>query len=148
MQRNGMKKCSKNTRSTKHMKATEREIEIYVNALNDHCRMVTELTKDPLLIKEKLFSFQIDLWHAATGIVTEAGELMDAVKKHCIYGQALNEENCIEELGDLEFYMQMFRNRISVSRADVCRANIEKLRKRYPLAKFSNKHAKERRDKK
>jgi NTP pyrophosphatase (non-canonical NTP hydrolase) len=70
--------------------------------------------------------------HAAVGIAGEAGELLDAVKKEWVYGKPLDVENVIEELGDLEFYMQAMRQMIGVSRNEVLAANMEKLRKRYP----------------
>lgn len=70
--------------------------------------------------------------HAAIGIAGEAGEVLDAVKKMWVYNKPLDIENLIEELGDIEFYMQALRSLINVSRPDVLRANISKLRKRYP----------------
>jgi NTP pyrophosphatase (non-canonical NTP hydrolase) len=70
--------------------------------------------------------------HAAVGIAGEAGEVLDAVKKTWVYGKPLDIENLIEELGDIEFYLQAMRTLLNVSRQDVLRANITKLRKRYP----------------
>ena len=72
------------------------------------------------------------LLHAAVGICGEAGELIDAIKKHWVYGQDLDENNVIEELGDIEFYLQAMRDLMLVTRMEVLAANVEKLKKRYP----------------
>lgn len=72
------------------------------------------------------------LLHAAIGIAGEGGELLDAIKKVWVYGQNLNRENAVEELGDLEFYMEAMRNLIGATRDEVLNANIAKLEKRYP----------------
>lgn len=53
----------------------------------------------------------------------------------------------IEELGDLEFYMQGIRAAISVPRGTVLASNMEKLRKRYSSGAYSNGQAQQRADK-
>lgn len=75
-----------------------------------------------------------DLVHMAIGISGEAGELLDAVKKHVIYGKPLNRENVIEELGDIEFFLAGIRNTLGVPREFIIESNIAKLRKRYPVS--------------
>jgi NTP pyrophosphatase (non-canonical NTP hydrolase) len=87
-----------------------------------------------------------DLWHGATGVSGEAGELLDCVKKHVVYGQPLNLENLIEELGDIEFYLQAIRNAVSIPRDYIIKKNVEKLKARYPV-EYTDAAAKERKDK-
>ena len=89
----------------------------------------------------------LDLVHFAMGVCGEAGELLDAVKKHWAYEQELDVENVIEELGDLEFYMQAIRNRHKITREQVLEYNIDKLMERYPAGVFTTQHATERADK-
>lgn len=49
--------------------------------------------------------------HACVGIAGEAGELLDAIKKHWIYGKLFDAENVVEECGDILFYLsQACRN--------------------------------------
>jgi len=81
-----------------------------------------------------------DLLHGAIGIATEAGELLDAIKRSVYYGEALDRTNLIEELGDLEWYMAVLRDALDVSQEQVQRINIDKLRARYP-EKFTDTHA-------
>lgn len=88
-----------------------------------------------------------NLAHAAMGISGEAGELLDAIKKHWAYGKPLDKENVIEELGDLEFYMQALRICIGVPRSHIVSKNVEKLSKRYHTGKYSDAQAQERADK-
>lgn len=87
-----------------------------------------------------------DLLHGAIGVAGEAGEFLDAVKKHVIYGQPLNLENAIEELGDIEFYLQAVRNSLGIPREFIIQKNVEKLQKRYPV-QYSDEKAQSRDDK-
>jgi len=72
------------------------------------------------------------LLHAAIGIAGEAGEILDAVKKHWVYGKELDRENLIEELGDLIHYYQMMCLVLNIDADVPVEANMVKLRKRYP----------------
>lgn len=87
------------------------------------------------------------LAHAAIGLNTEAGEALDAVKKHWIYKQDLNVINLIEELGDLQFYVQALCNILCIDIEQLKYINMAKLSKRYPNLEYSDEHAKQRLDK-
>jgi NTP pyrophosphatase (non-canonical NTP hydrolase) len=71
------------------------------------------------------------LLHSSLGITTEAGELADAIKKHVIYGSAVDEDNIVEELGDLLWYVTLACNTVGVTLEEVMEANTRKLRARY-----------------
>lgn len=86
--------------------------------------------------------------HAALGVCGEAGELGDAIKKEYIYGKPRDLVNIVEELGDLEFYMQQIRNHYGVDREYVLQCNAEKLSKRYVGLKYTDAAAIARADKK
>ena len=107
---------------------------------------VAGLTKSGSDIKESLSAADCYLIHMSMGVSGESGELLDAVKKHVIYRKPLDVLNVVEELGDLEFYMEGLRQAIGVTRDDVLRANIAKLRKRYNGG-YSDAAAKLRADK-
>lgn len=72
-----------------------------------------------------------DAIHMAVGVSSDAGELLDAVKRWVIYGKPIDMDNVIEELGDVEFFMEGLRQRLGVSREVVLAANMAKLDKRY-----------------
>lgn len=74
--------------------------------------MVTALVKDPKQILGELTPGDCNLIHMAVGIAGEAGELLDQVKKATIYRKPLDRENVVEELGDLEFYMEGLRQQV------------------------------------
>ena len=100
-------------------------------------------------IKSKNFILnpsQCELLHAAIGIAGEAGELLDAVRKHVFEGQPLDEDNVIEELGDLNFYLEAACQAIGVSREEIEQRNTAKLSKRYEGG-YSDQQAQERKDK-
>lgn len=67
------------------------------------------------------------LLHGVMGKVTEAGELMDNLKKHIFYNKPLDVVNIIEELGDDEWYGALVRDAIKVAQDEVQRRVIEKL---------------------
>lgn len=97
------------------------------------------------LVREKTPA-KAHLDHMALGIAGEAGELVDAIKKHTIYGRDIDIENIIEELGDLEFYMKGLRMELHIERNETLEANIRKLSKRYGKT-YSDEAAIVRRDK-
>ena len=107
---------------------------------------VEKKLKDGQAILDGLDSDKANLLHIAMGISGEAGELLDAVKKHVIYSKPLDMANVKEELGDLEFYMQAFRNWLGVERTNVIISNVNKLNERYEKG-YSDKEASLRRDK-
>ena len=91
---------------------------------------------------------QVMALHMALGVAGEAGELADAIKKEYVYNKPRDLTNIIEELGDLEFYLQQVRMHYNVSRAAVLQANADKLAKRYVNLKYSDAAAIARADKK
>lgn len=113
----------------------------------DHALMVRTLRKDPRQILNEITAARMNLLHAAVGISGEAGELLDAVKKACIYNKSIDTGNIIEELGDLEFYMEQLRQELGITRTECLAANMTKLAVRYEGMKFSNEAAHARKDK-
>lgn len=112
-----------------------------------HLGLVLALAKPGADILNELTADQAHMLHMAVGVSGEAGELLDAVKKHTVYQKELDILNIIEELGDLEFYMAGLRDILGIAREETLRANIEKLRKRYPQGNYSNQSAQLRADK-
>lgn len=112
-----------------------------------HREMVAALVKDGAVIKDELTPLQAHLWHMATGVAGEGGELLDAIKKFVVYQKSLDLDNVIEELGDLEFYLEGIRDALGIQREVTLAHNMEKLRKRYEAGKYSNEAAQNRADK-
>jgi NTP pyrophosphatase (non-canonical NTP hydrolase) len=71
------------------------------------------------------------LIHGAMGVVTESGELMDAMKKHVFYGADPDKVNLKEELGDLFWYIAVLCDALGISFEEVWETNIAKLKSRY-----------------
>lgn len=91
-------------------------------------------------IRGRLTDDKIRLLHAAMGLATEAGEFVDALKKHIFYGKELDVINLKEELGDSEWYTGVAIDVLNTTLNDVLTVNIAKLRKRYP-EKFTAERA-------
>jgi NTP pyrophosphatase (non-canonical NTP hydrolase) len=97
----------------------------------DHGMMVSFLKKPGADIIASLTPEKMDMLHMAVGISGEAGELLDAVKKAAVYNKPIDRENVIEELGDLEFYMEGLRQTLNITREETLGHNIKKLSVRY-----------------
>lgn len=80
------------------------------------------------------------LEHGVMGAVTEAGELMDAIKKSKMYGRSLDRVNLVEEMGDVMWYFAILADELGVSFEEIWDKNINKLRQRYP-DKYSDEHS-------
>ena len=118
------------------------------NKIEDqHDDMVRDLAKPGADVLGDMSAEKAALLHAAVGVAGEAGELLDAIKKHAIYGKPLDLDNVVEELGDIEFYMNEIRRHTLIKREYTLSMNIEKLRSRYGSGKYSNSQALAREDK-
>jgi len=113
----------------------------------NHADMVRQLAKDGNKILAELSPLKCHQWHMATGISSEAGELLDAIKKVVAYNKPADRVNIVEELGDLEFYMAGLRQAFDITREETLEANIAKLGKRYKQHQYSDEQAHARADK-
>jgi len=82
----------------------------------------------------------IRLLHAALGISTEAGEILDALKKKVFYNKELDEVNLKEEMGDLFWYLAIMADTMNLDFEQAMETNLKKLKIRYG-AKFSSERA-------
>ncbi len=112
-----------------------------------YSEMVAALAKPGEKIASELTGEDAHLIHMAIGISGESGELLDAIKKRAVYRKELDRENVIEELGDLEFYMEGLRQGLGITRDQCIDANIAKLSKRYASLMYSDDAAQQRADK-
>lgn len=85
----------------------------------------------------------IRLLHGAIGLSTEAGELLDMIKKHIYYGKPLDLVNAKEEVGDSMWYAGLVIDVLKTTFDEVLTVNIDKLKARYP-EKFTEFHAENR----
>lgn len=73
-----------------------------------------------------------ELGNYTLGLVCEAGEVGDIIKKHIYHHHDLDKEKIISELGDVMWYLNNICNVLDISIEEVAKSNIEKLMKRYP----------------
>ena len=78
-----------------------------------HPQLVAALVKPPQAILDTLTIYNIDLWHGATGVAGEAGELLEAI----LYppAEGFDRVNLREELGDLYFYIEQILQRTGIN---------------------------------
>lgn len=72
------------------------------------------------------------LINSVMGLCGESGEAIDIVKKWLAHGHELDREHLIKELGDVAWYLAEAATALDVPLEEVLRANIDKLKKRYP----------------
>ncbi len=89
-------------------------------------------SRDFSAIGERLQSVENQrLLHGGIGLATEAGEFLDALKKHVFYGKELDKVNLREEMGDIFWYCAIIADQLDVDFATVMERNITKLKARY-----------------
>ena len=81
--------------------------------------------------------------HAAIGLVTESGELIDAIKKSMFYGKPLDIVNIKEEAGDMLWYLAILFDEIDTDFETEQARVIAKLKQRFP-DKFTQANAADR----
>ena len=74
-------------------------------------------------------------------LLEETYELIDAL-------EAGDREEVIEELGDVEFYLEGIRQQVDITREQIIAHNMEKLGARYSSGTYSDKQAVTRADEK
>lgn len=72
------------------------------------------------------------LLNGVMGLNGEAGECIDSLKKAMFQGHALDKPHLVEELGDVLWYVAISAQALGVGLGEVMRANVAKLRARYP----------------
>jgi NTP pyrophosphatase (non-canonical NTP hydrolase) len=95
------------------------------------------LAQETNLVKGK--PTQDRLLHAAVGLIGEAGEILDEVKKSVWYSKPLSIDLLVEEIGDALWYLTDLVAALNLHLINVAWANILKLRKRHA----DNDHYKE-----
>lgn len=122
---------------------TERHVSI------GHKAMVQTLCKSGAVMLNEMTPNRMTRLHEASKLQCEAGELMDAVAQECYYNKLLDVINIVEELGDMEFYMEVIRSDLLITREQTLHSNMLKLEKRYGKDfEYSDSSAIARRDKK
>lgn len=99
-------------------------------------------TKDYETISKRYSPEIARLMHATNGLTTEAGELLDMLKKHINYDKDFDKVDAIEELGDIFRCIAIACDALQVSfdQINEMEKNIAKLKARYG-DKFSNENA-------
>lgn len=77
-------------------------------------------------------SMEKALIEGALGLSGEAGEVIDLIKKFEFQGHGLSEEDIINELGDVLWYITRIATALNVKLKYIPISNIDKLNKRYP----------------
>ncbi len=72
------------------------------------------------------------LINSVMGLCGESGEAIDIVKKWLAHGHELDREHLAKELGDIAWYLAEAATALDLSLEEICQANIDKLKARYP----------------
>ena len=90
-----------------------------------HPEMVAALVKPGDVIADEMTPIEADLWHGATGVAGETTEILEAAISAVVTG-TLDRANMIEELGDMEFYLEQVRQNRGITRDEVMAHDGEK----------------------
>lgn len=80
------------------------------------------------------------LAYLALGLTGESGEVAEHIKKYVGHGHALDREALSKELGDVLWYLAAMADALGLELGEIAKANIAKLRARYP-AGFSSERS-------
>ena len=97
-----------------------------------------------LLNTKPIYEIPHGLNHSIQGLVTEVGEIVDLLKKHCYYGKVCTTLEFKEELGDLLFYVESTAQAVKSSLDELQELMIAKHGVRYPDGVFDATCALER----
>lgn len=88
--------------------------------------------------------------HGVIGLMSEVGEIADAIKKEKAYGRKPSpvDGGLLEEAGDVLFYLSMLLTAKGHSLQEAIDHNVQKLTRRYDKGHFTAEDALERKDKK
>ena len=90
---------------------------------------IAQFKENQAALKAKMFSQR--LFHAVTGIVSEAGEMGEAMLKGMSEDSGLDTVNFAEELFDVDWYMAIAHDEIKVTQDTTREKGIAKLKKRF-----------------
>lgn len=114
---------------------------------------ITAAHTDQLNLKDLIFMMDkqdTDFFHGLVGTVTETAELAEAWINSGCSPKRIDEENILEEVGDLAFYSDVMLQALPTPKLndEAIVHRVRKLRKRYPLEHgFTSELALQRRDK-
>jgi NTP pyrophosphatase (non-canonical NTP hydrolase) len=91
----------------------------------------TEVSDYDPVVKRLSDAKMARILHGIIGISTESGELLDAIKKHLMYGKPLDEVNIKEEVADCFWYMAILADTLGFSFEEIQERNIAKLKARF-----------------
>ncbi|MCI1985821.1 MAG: nucleoside triphosphate pyrophosphohydrolase family protein [Lactobacillus sp.] len=72
------------------------------------------------------------LTNLALGLSSDAGQVVDSIKRYTFQGQDLNKDKLQHELGDVLWYLSQIALWADIDFEAVGQANLESLAKRYP----------------
>ena len=104
--------------------------------INDYQRLAMT-TLNPVLDKKDV------LINSVMGLCGESGEAIDIVKKWLAQGHELDRARLAKELGDVAWYLAEAATALDMPLEDILRANLDKLKARYPEG-FSARNSIER----
>lgn len=103
--------------------------------VTEYARLAGRTQADQQVILDRLVQLgpkAMQLDNGARGLSDEVGEVSAVVKKHIEYGQPLDRENLLEEVGDCFWRLHQICDAAGITFADAMSFNIKKLAKRYP----------------
>lgn len=104
----------------------------YAHIDNDPRMKFSEYQQASNKTRNREIGMDNELANYSLGLVCEAGEVGDILKKMLFHGHNLDRDGVIKEMGDVLWYMSNICNILNIKLSDVARINLGKLNKRYP----------------
>ena len=95
---------------------------------------LTDYQRKAIVTKQQYDNKALEIADCGLGIVGEAGEVADILKKHISGSKPLDDERIMKlkyEIGDIMWYIAALCETLGFDMGDIAEMNIEKLRKRH-----------------
>ena len=93
---------------------------------------INEYQQAALITENKKVPQDKRIINGVLGLVGEAGECADMIKKHLFQEHELDEQHLVKELGDICWYLAIAADALGYDLETVMQMNVDKLAKRYP----------------
>lgn len=72
------------------------------------------------------------LTNCALGLASEAGQVLEVIRKYTFENHQMDQEELIKEMGDVLWYLSQIAEWANIPFEEVAKQNIDMLQKRYP----------------
>lgn len=102
-----------------------------LNGVKEYPALIRAHKKDSTHMSVHLTPLKVGVLHNAIELATSASDLLACIKRCTLYGQALDIQTIMEELGKIEFSLEELRQVLEIQRDAVLVNNMSAVQQKY-----------------